>query len=197
MVFDLTTSLNNIKVDSVKYGLALILVYLVSGRFDEILRGALLEKQSLMILLFILIGFAAYQLLVVSFVNTSSLSGSVKMVANNFLKWGTMFIVAQLLSGGKLNDPQWLEYVAYVLAGFATYDILTSRLSDNASVAAMESNARNSVNDVIKFATMFVVARWLSSGAFNSEWAWQAGAFTVGVAAYDYLLHSLVAGINV
>lgn len=97
---------------------------------SRLLSGQPLSQEWMKSSLFTLLGFTAYNLVTKNFVKGENISGN-KGIAesiNDAAKFGTMFLVAQLLSGGSLQDQAWQRNVVGTIAGFAVYNLLVSGL---------------------------------------------------------------------
>jgi len=172
----------NIYNDTMQFGLALLLARLV-------LQKNILDKEWLIKSLLVLLGFAAYQLTINRFINTSMyVSGNLKLAIDDVLKFGTMLLVSRYLSSKSLSDDEWMKEVGFMLTGFVSYSLVTQRLLNNnvINVNTLTPNLSLAISDGLKFSTMYLVSRWLSGNEFSREWMLESAGYTVGVMAYDY-----------
>jgi len=156
---------------------------------------SLLSRDWQISSLLFLVGFAAYQLLVAQVINTSSFStGRVKALFDDLLKVATALVVMRLVSGhavsvslsfDPLSDQEWLKECGLFLVGFAAYDLATFYIYDTTTI--VDSRARSSVNDAIKFGTAWIVFQWLAGKSFNKTFALETLGFVGGLVAYEYL----------
>ena len=172
-------TLNNIRVDSGRFGSAMLSEQYLKG---ESLTDMAWIKSSLLTL----VGFAIYQVVVRQLIRTDGVAHrNIRMVLDDILKVGTMLVASRLLSGQQLNDTNWMRESAFMLAGFAAYDLVTVHAVDT---SRFDNKVKLALDDVIKFSTMFTVKQWLSGGEFDLKWAKASGFYMVGLVAYDLLL---------
>lgn len=172
-------TLNNVRIDSGHFGTAMLTAQFLSGK-------SLSDKDWLKSSLLTLVGFAVYQVLVKHIIKTDNVSPvNVRSAIEDLLKVGTMLLVSRYLSGQPINDPNWLKESLFIIAGFITYDLAVVHVADTTKLAP---RVKASVDDVVKFTTMFVVSRWLSGNEFNAEWAKGCVFYMTGLVAYDMIL---------
>lgn len=152
---------------------------------------SLLDRAWQMSTLYTLVGFTAYQLSSRNIVDTD-LAGTYKPIADDWIKFGTMFIVARMLSGGSLFDTTWIMSCVATLIGFTVYNLVVtkyvkgSELSNSAPVAT-------SIDDATKWAVMFLVSRLITcESVLDPKWAASSIATIVGFIAYDLLVSHAV-----
>lgn len=174
----------NIKADWMKVGTMLVVSRLLSG---QSIQDRAWQLQSL----YTLLGFTVYHLVVAPFIDTSSL-GEYKGVADVVLKVGTMLIVSRLLAGASLTTRDWQMESLYTLVGFSVYELLVSKFlqgsnySDNPAV-------KQSINDALNFATMFLVSRLLAGGNLRDQaWLRSSAETILGFVAYDVASNMLM-----
>lgn len=176
-----------VKMDTFKFGSAEIGKRAVPLGLNSLMDVAWMKSTVL-----ILLGFAVYQLAVRRVISTDFASGSLKLALDDILKFGTMLVFKQLAenkSFASLNDAQWKSDSAFVLLGFVTYDFVTRHVYDTSSLSGP---VKASVDDAIKFGTMFVVSQFLSGKPFDNNFLMTSGGFIAGLVAYNFLLASRV-----
>lgn len=174
-----SATLESIKVDWVRVGLALVVARLVTQQ-------PLSDKNWQWASLLTLLGFTIYNLLTARVVDTGSLaSGRTRTALDDLLKVGTMLVASRVLAGGSLTDENWMRESAYTLVGFTTFNLGVARVTDG--LLNFENRVNVALDTGAKFATMHTVSRWLAGGAFSREWALESAAFTAGLMAYDYM----------
>jgi hypothetical protein len=177
--------LKNIKVDSLKQGLAF------SGKYWGTYGKQGTTEKWLGEVLLVLLGFAVYQIVVRRLISTEFSSGSLRMALDDILKFGTMLIVKRLLDTRKfesLKDDKWQTDSLSFLAGFMAYDFVTRHVYDT---SALEGPLKASVDDVLKFGTVFLVQEGLAGpegDKFNTTFFMGMGGFLLGLVGYNYLL---------
>jgi hypothetical protein len=113
--------------DVLKFGTMLIASRVLSGKPLTGVEGRAWQSESA----YILLGFVAYDLgtkpLMTRFVlDTQTLEYKHAMMADDALKFGTMFTVSRFLSG-EAFDMAWGKTVAGFLGGLAAYNYLLAR----------------------------------------------------------------------
>lgn len=113
------------------------------------------------------------------------------------LKMSSAFITQRLFEGKPLDDKLWIVSSALVIIGFVAYQLLIASWLDTGKIAS--GSARVALDDILKFATMFVVVRLLSGGVSaegnqvsQEEWVKDSGLFIASLVTYDLLLNDLV-----
>jgi hypothetical protein len=176
--------LNNVKIDTFKFGLAE-----TGSRFGEQRTlAALMDPAWAKSVVLVLLGFAVYQIAVRRVISTDFASGSTKLALDDILKVGTMLVFKQLAENrtlSSLNDDTWKNNSAYTLLGFVAYDFVTRHVYDTSSLSGA---VKTSVDDAIKFSTMFVVSQYLGGKSFDSNFLMTSGGYIAGLVAYNFLL---------
>lgn len=184
---------NNIKIDTAKVGLAQATQQLGENRSLASLTDATWLKKAVLTL----VGFAVYNLIVANVVSTGGLKDvNIKMAVDDILKVGTMLIVRQfLLEGYQGLHREWMQESAYILIGFMVYDFAVSKFIDTQQLemsGTISRAGRISINDALKFGTMFTVSRFLEGKAFDTNYILGSAGFIAGLVAYNYLLAGFV-----
>lgn len=157
---------------------------------------SLADRAWQMSTLYTLLGFTTYQLGSRNIFNTESL-GQYKSAADDWLKFGTMFIVSRILSGGNLFDMAWITASIATLVGFTVYELIVSKYAKGAELSHHD-NVATSIDDSLKWATMFLVARLVTcQSVLDPAWAASSIATIVGFVTYDLTLSDLVDKIPV
>ena len=167
----------DIAVDWVQVGTMLVVSQWLSG-------GGLSDSQWMQSSLFTILGFTAYHLSTRNFLGVG-LTGQTKMVADDWIKVGTMLVVSRLLGGGGLSDPTWLAASMATLLGFTAYDIVTSKYVQGKDLT-YNPKLQNLVNTWAKVGTMLVVSRLIScESIFNPAWMMGSLGVLIGFTMYD------------
>lgn len=128
---------------------------------SQILGGKSLgDRAWQMSTVFTLVGFAVYELFVSHWVKKYEW-GNNKELVQDLSKVGTMLVVSRLLNGDSVMDGSWLWNSAYVLVGFAVYNLVTSKL---VSTGALAGDKKQIMDDWLKVGTMLVVSYVLGGG---------------------------------
>ena len=117
------------------------------------------------------------------------ITNTVTNVKNDWLQFGTMFIVSRILVGESLQGnllptTDWVKSIMLLLVGLAAYQIIIVNLISVEKLVPIDY--RNLVNNLLKFSTMLIVARLLSGNPLNDP-AWIKNLIwaLVGFATYD------------
>ncbi|ATZ80291.1 hypothetical protein BMW23_0233 [Bodo saltans virus] len=135
-----------------------------------------------------LIGFVTYQLLINSWFDTSKfVTGSAKMAVDDALKFLTMFMVVQLISGKSLSDPQWITDTGLFIASIVAYDVTLGNFV-NTKLQSLDSTVSLAINDVLKWGSVFAANNFAKGGSFDKQWLMSTGGFLTGFVVYDVLI---------
>jgi hypothetical protein len=109
------------------------------------------------------------------------------VAVDDMLKWLTMFMVVQLISGGSLSDPQWIKETGLYISAIVAYDItlgnfVTSRMQ------SLDSTLALAANDLVKWGTIFAAQNFVNGGEFDKQWFMSKGGFLTGIVVYDILI---------
>jgi hypothetical protein len=181
--------LNNVKLDTLKFGVSAETGARLAknGLSMEALTDPAWLGQTLLVIL----GFAVYQIVVRRLISTDFASGSSKMALDDILKVGTMLVFKQVASSksvDSLRDASWQMNTFATLAGFVSYDFVTRHVYDTSALAGP---LKASVDDALKFGTMFTVSNLITGGAFDADWAMVSGGYIAGLVAYNFLLSKI------
>lgn len=74
--------------------------------------------------IFILVGYAFYEIVTTRIVNTDGISSSqIKLVIEDTTKMITVAVISRALEGKSFTDNKWLLSVLFTIVGFAVYDV--------------------------------------------------------------------------
>jgi hypothetical protein len=123
-------------------------------------------------------------------------------------KFSSAVIAQRLFEGKPLNTNLWVVATVLSIIGFVAYQLLLNSWLDTSKLAS--GSAKVAIDDILKFSTMFVVGRILTSGLAsgftgveagtamnNEEWIKDSGLFIASLVTYDLLLSDLVANKTV
>lgn len=153
--------------------------------------GSLTDGGWQLTSLFTLLGFTAYQLSTRNFM-TPQWEDAPMRIANDTIKFGTMFVISRLLSGGNLWDPAWLSACMGTLIGFAVYNVVVYKYVQGKELS-YNPKLQMVIDDWAKVGTMLLVARLVScESLFNSEWAMGSLAVILGFTTYDLVTSHVI-----
>ncbi|VVU94892.1 hypothetical protein CPAV1605_617 [seawater metagenome] len=84
------------------------------------------DEQWIQSSLYTVLGFMAYDLVTKKFV--PEVQEKYRIAVNTAVQFATMFLVSRLLVDKPLNDHAFLKSSAYVLVGFASYDLVIAKM---------------------------------------------------------------------
>ena len=111
-----------------------------------------------------------------------------RALIQDWLNFGTMFIVSRLLAGGALDDNAWIMSSLYTLLGLTAYNLVVKKMIVNNMSGAME----RVMNSWLKFGTMLLVSRLLSGEPLNEKWMMSSLYTLLGFNAFDIITYDLV-----
>lgn len=111
--------------DTVKFGTMFAVSRVLAG-------GNLNNRAWLMSCLYVIVGFAVYNVVVANYVRGSDHTQNPKVQAlvDDWAKVGTMLVVSRLLGGGSVRDNAWMMSSLGTLLGFSVYDVVVSHAVD-------------------------------------------------------------------
>lgn len=177
--------IDDIVADWAKVGTMLAVSHMLAG-------GNLQDPMWQQASLFTLLGFTAFHLSTRQLVDTTQF-GEYKPIADDIVKVGTMMAVSRLLAGGDLTDQNWMMASGYTLAGFAAYNLVTSKFIQGSQIAPDCKGIALTIDDAAKFGTMFVVSQLLSGGSLQDpEWQMSSLYTMLGFAAFNLVIRNFL-----
>jgi len=176
--------LKDISVDVIKFGTMYTVSHLITG-------GALSDAIWQRSTLFSLLGFAIYHLSTRNFIYTGEEDTTTKRTLDTTNKFGTMLLVARLLSGNSIMDTTWIFTTLATLFGFAVYDIWLFPYIRGEDLT-YSPPLQKTINDWGKFGVMYLVSRLIScKSILDPVWIMATLASLVGFTVYDVVLSDL------
>ena len=178
-------SVKAVASDWVKVGTMLIVSQWLTG-------GSLADGSWQQSSMFTLLGFTAYQLATRQILTPSNLDEPAKSIADDTIKFGTMFVVSRLLSGESLADQAWISSSIATLVGFAVYNIVVANYIKGKDLT-YNPKLQMVLDDWAKVGTMLMVARVIScESLFDPKWVNASLATILGFSTYDLVTSHLV-----
>jgi hypothetical protein len=175
----------DIAIDWVQVGTMMVVAQWLQG-------GSLADGSWQMNSLFTLLGFTAYQLSTRNFMTPTKWEGAPRQIADDTIKFGTMFVVSRMLAGGSMWDTDWLAGCFGTLIGFAVYNIVVQKYI-NGKELSYNPKLQMAINDWAKVGTMLTVARLIScESLFDAKWAVDSLAVILGFTTYDLVTSHIV-----
>jgi hypothetical protein len=142
-----------------------------------------------------IIGFVTYQLLINSWLRTENfVDGSAKLALDDILKFSTMFIVRQALSGQSITDPEFVKSMGIFVGALALYDITLANLVNDQAEKFDNKSVTLAINDVAKFGIVFTLVNFAEGKEFDEQWMMGTGGFLTGLVIYDVVLAKYTEG---
>jgi hypothetical protein len=98
-----------------------------------------------------------------------------------------MLVVSTALKGAMAGTNEftdkWMKSTLYTLVGFAGYRLVTQKL-----VPELNESYASAINTQVQVATMMVISRLLSGGAFDNEFINSSLYTLIGFASYDLVV---------
>jgi len=163
------------------------------------LGGRLLSQNSIMdatwiqSTVFLLLGFLIYHIIVRHIINPMNFvdMNTIRIAIEDIIKFGIAFLFARLIAKrNNMEDffnKQWISEISIILAGFAIYDIIFSKLLDYVGHFSLFGISLYSLSDVFKFGTMLIVVKYFTDGNILYDRNWQKETLGAlgAVALYD------------
>ncbi len=184
IIFDANT-MNNIKVDSLKFGTALVLadVFVGNSLFKD-------DCGNMKVVFLSLLGYAIYQAIISKIVVTDSFKFNIKIAIDDVLKNATMMFV---LYTSQPENTNFKTYTTNLLTSYLVYDSfvgnhLTSRLmSDKMSLKTVLT-----ISDVVKYSFVMLSTGLLNELAlgdhFNTTYMLRTLGYVSGLSVYNYFM---------
>jgi hypothetical protein len=188
VLFDRPT-INNIKSDTLQFGMALMLSHIFAGK-------SLFEKDcaNSKTILLSLIGFAVYQSVVSKLFVTASLNPVLRTTIDDILKFSTMLYVSKYI--GDYDNLYTKEF------GLTTFNLVVSFLLYNSFVGKhltsrlisdkLKLNQVLAVSDLVKFSFVLGLTGVLNQlsdvGKFDVEYFRLSLGYVTGLVTYDFFL---------
>ena len=171
-------------VDIVKNGTMLIVARLLSG-------GKIGDNIWGVSIIYVLIGFLVFHILVKRLIPTNLIANkSIRNALKNVIRIGTMLFVSKLISREKI-DENWLKSAAYILVGYAFYDIVTAKIVQTDGIAS--SQIKSTVQDTAQMITVAIISRLLERKSFTDKYWLGSVLFTIiGFTVYDVGVSNLI-----
>lgn len=171
-------NVKDIAVDWVKVGTMLVVSNWLTG-------GSFMDRNWQMSSLFTLLGFTAYHLSTRNFMTPKEMDGAPRRIADDSIKFGTMFIVSRLLSKGSLTDASWIKASIATLIGFAVYNMVVYKYVQGKDLS-VNPKLQMAIDDWAKVGTMLLVSRLIScESVLDQTWVMGSLATLVGFTSYD------------
>ena len=171
-------------VDIVKNGTMLVSARLLAG-------SRLSDSMWEMSILYILIGFIVFHIVVKRVIPSNLFHNrTMKRAVRNVTKYATMFIVAKILTGEKM-DMNWIKSTGFILVGYLFYDIVTNKLVPTEGIASHQ--IKSVVDTTTQMITVAVISRLLERKSFKDP-AWLKSVLFVilGFAVYDLGISNII-----
>jgi hypothetical protein len=154
--------------------------------------GSLSDGDWVFTSLFTLLGFTVYQVVTRALLTPPNLKGTSASIADDTLKFGTMFLVSRLASAQSPFDSKWLIGCLGTLIGFAVYNLIVAKYVKGDQLT-YNPKLQMVIDDWAKVGTMLVVARMVAAGGlFDSKWAMESLSVILGFSTYDLVTSHLL-----
>lgn len=177
----LSTTTRRVQLDALKFGT----MFIVSRALAE---QSLVDMAWVKSSVLTIVGFAVFDILVANLVNLDNvnLQDELKEMVETWLKVATMMIVSRYLSGGSLQDPNWVKESLYTILGFNTFTLVTKKFMQRNPTGKLSPKAKAVVEDWLNVGTMMIVSRIMSAQSITDP-TWLKGSMLtlLGFTVYD------------
>lgn len=154
--------------------------------------AVLFDKESLYLVLFILIGFTIYYLVVKPFIPINMEHPIFQNLANDMLMFGTVLVSSHLMetwmNGGSYLDRDWLKTAGIILLSFAAYDIIVYPF-----IPLTDQQPNSLVNDLLKYGIFLVLFQVLQNkSVLDQKWILSVIFVLIGFAGYHLITKRLI-----
>jgi hypothetical protein len=127
MVSQLEKPQSSVAIEWLKGGTTILVTHLLRG-------GSPVDTDWLYSSAAVLIGYTIYQTITVNYMDGDNLTHNKKLgnAIDTIARVGTMLLFTRLAGCQSVLDADWLKNTLAILAGFVTYDVVTSRVIDAA-----------------------------------------------------------------
>lgn len=177
-----------------KYGTVFLIYRLCTYYFFDGDNATLFDRESLQLVLFILIGFTIYFLFIQPYVPVKFQHPIFNNIANDTLMFGTVLLSSHLLEAwmnqGDFFNKEWLKSAGMILLAFAAYDIL---INPFIPFNKLTPTAAPIVNDWAKFGTFLIVFRLLQGkSVVDQKWMLSVLFALLGFTGYHLITKKLI-----
>lgn len=155
------------------------------------------ERVFLVAVCVTVIGFVAFQLLIGSWMKFD-MNDDASLAVQDILKFGTMFIICRLMTGGAWwQDPSmernaWVKDSACFISSLVLYDLLLNKYVRSLTLG-LPISVQDGVSEGIKFFVVFAVSNMLVGGEYDKTWLMSTLGFCVGMFLYYFVYNTFFA----
>lgn len=128
--------------------------------------GSILDKSWIISSIYLIIGISIYHLLTKKIIKNRFTNEIIRKVTKTWLKVGSMFLFAKLLSGDDF-DLKWITSTICIIIGFNFMDVTFKFMPFHLIV---NKKIRNSIYDSIEIFCMSLISSFLIGKEINSQW---------------------------
>ena len=128
--------------------------------------GSIFDKSWIISSIYLIIGISIYHLLTKKIIKNRFTNEIVRKVTKTWLKVGSMFLFAKILSGEDF-DFKWISSTICIIIGFNFMDITFKFMPFH---LILNNKIRNSIYDAIEIFCMSLISSFLIGKEINFEW---------------------------
>lgn len=182
------STVTNIKADSMQFGLALIMSYLVAG--ENLFSN---DCRNTKVIFITLIGFAVYHTILSKLYVTATLQPTLRVTLDDIIKFATVLYVSKYLGDREnLYTREFGLTTLNLLVGFLIYNsiisnhLTTKLISDNMTLPHVMA-----ISDFAKFTSVFVISGLLNKlsnvGDLDKQYVRLSAGYVAGLVTYDLI----------
>lgn len=193
--FKLDLRLKNTLDAWLKYGTVFLIYrlcnyYFLNNGNDTVL----FDKQSIQLVIYILIGFAIYYIAVNPYIPTVMQHPVIQNVLNDSLMFGTVLVSSHLIdagfNGGSFGNVNWLRNAGLIVLAFATYRVVVEPF---VPFDRMTPKIRPIITDWAQFGTFMVAFRFIQGkSVLNLNWLLSVLFALLGFTGYHLVTKRLI-----
>ena len=174
--------------DIFKFASAFLIQRLIAG-------DSVFDNKWISVTVVTIVGFLAYELLMSPSIRAQAqMQQGVAVVAlEDVVKFLTMFIVTYAVMGQSSFDAspynsreEWMHQSGLFVGSLLMYDILFERIVRD-KLMFINKPMRVALNDGLKLGSVLILTNYANGRNFDNSWIKNAGGFTLGLMAYDYI----------
>lgn len=170
-----------------KFGTVFLVYRLCTYLFFDKCRKSFFDKQTLILIFILLIGFAIYYSIFTPHIPDNYMHPLLRNLENDMLMFGTVLVTSHVIEASFSDcdyfNKEWLKTAGIIMLAFATYDIIVYPfVPGNTAIA----------HDWVKYGTFLIIFRFLQGGKLDQKWMLSVLFALLGFTSYHFVTKKLV-----
>lgn len=177
-----------------KYGTMFFIYRIFTYFFIDGMKTPFFQRQQLLLVIFILIGFSIYYTVINPFIPVNFRHPVIRNIGNDTLMFGTVLITTHILetfmNKGSYFNKDWFKNAFFVLIAFASYRVAVDPFIPRAN---MNPKTVSIINDVAQFGVFLIVYRFLEQKSIiDQKWILSVLFVLLGFTGYHVITERLI-----